>query len=111
MGSSFIFGNVFCLGVLISASDEVVVYGLNRETYSMEMFCALPTDVLGMEYYAASYYPQPSSYKNQIQVVGIEDSTEVSIRLASSSGSVSYGGTTYQSGQTMTLTMNRYVLC
>ena len=44
-------------GILIQADDEIVVYGVNREVYSDDGYLALPTDVLGTEYYTMSYSP------------------------------------------------------
>ena len=35
-------------GVLIQASDEIFVSGINRQQFSADGFLALPTDVLGM---------------------------------------------------------------
>ncbi|CAH1777241.1 unnamed protein product, partial [Owenia fusiformis] len=44
-------------GILIQASDEVAVYGFNKEKYSTDGFLGLPTDVLGTDYFAVAYYP------------------------------------------------------
>lgn len=43
--------------VVITADDEVVVYGCNIEAYSNDAFLAFPTDVLGKEYYTVSHHP------------------------------------------------------
>ncbi|VDI13130.1 Hypothetical predicted protein, partial [Mytilus galloprovincialis] len=64
--------------------------------------------VLAMEYYTVTYYPP---YRRaQICVVGVEDSTTVSIKLSSCSncGSVTYNGATYNKGNTLTLRLDRY---
>ncbi|KAJ8314516.1 hypothetical protein KUTeg_006666 [Tegillarca granosa] len=96
-------------GFLITADDEVVAYGVNKQKYSNDAFLALPTDVLGKEYYAITYYPP---YRRaQIMVVGVQDSTSVTIRFSSSSWSKttdSYGGRTYKSGSTLRISVNRY---
>lgn len=95
-------------GILVSANDEVVIYGVNKQRYSNDAFLGLPTDVLGTEYYTVTYYPP---YREaQICVVGVTDSTQVTIKLSSCStcGSVTYGGKTYSKGNTLTVTLNRF---
>ena len=94
-------------GILVTASDEVVVYGVNKERYSNDGFVGLPTDVIGKEYYASTYAP---AYRYcLILVVGVHDRTRVEIRFANNNGvSVKYGGKTYGKNSKLTLTMNRY---
>ncbi|XP_060071250.1 uncharacterized protein LOC132551155 [Ylistrum balloti] len=94
--------------VWITADEEVVIYGVNKETYSCDAFLGLPTDVLGTEYYAITYYPP--SRQCELLVVGVNDSTTVNIRVGDAIGSryISWGGTNYYSGQTLTVTMNRF---
>lgn len=38
--------------LFITADEDVVVYGVNKEIYSADAFLALPLDVLGRKYYA-----------------------------------------------------------
>lgn len=96
-------------GILITADDEVVAYGVNKQTYSNDAFLALPTDVLGTEYYTVTYYPP--TRKTQIMVVGVHDSTSVTIKFPSGSWARttdSYNGKTYATGSTLALTLNKY---
>lgn len=65
--------------ILIEADDEIVVYGVNREVFSDDGYLALPTDVLGKEYYTMSY--SPSYYYGVLAVIGVQDRTHVSIQL------------------------------
>ena len=37
--------------LFVTADQDVVVYGVNKETYSADAFLALPLDVLGKKYY------------------------------------------------------------
>lgn len=69
----------------VSATDEVIVYGVNKEVYSTDAFLALPTDVIGSEYYTVSYFP--SSYHTEILVVGViaDTSVEINLKLSDSS--------------------------
>jgi len=41
--------------LFITADEDVVVYGVNKELYSADAFLAFPTDVLGNEYYAGLF--------------------------------------------------------
>ena len=94
-------------GILVTASDEVVIYGINKEAYSNDGFVGLPTDVLGKEYYATTYAP---AYRYcLILVVGVHDNTRVEITFGNNNGvSVRYGSKTYGKNSKLTLTMNRY---
>ncbi|KAJ8315039.1 hypothetical protein KUTeg_007189 [Tegillarca granosa] len=96
-------------GFLITADDEIVAYGVNKQLNSNDAFLALPTDVMGTEYYAISYYPP---YRRcQLMVVGVEDSTSVQIKFPSNSWAQttdSYNGQTYAAGSTLSITVNRY---
>ena len=99
-------------GVLIQASDEVVVYGINKDTFSNDGFLALPTNVLGKRYFAVTFYP--STMRCQIGVVGVHDQTVVTLkfpRYRATSGEepvvVTFGGKTYRSGDKLTVNLNR----
>ncbi|CAC5401261.1 unnamed protein product [Mytilus coruscus] len=70
-------------GILVSADDEVVIYGVNKQTKSNDAFLGLPVDVLSDEYFAITYYPPYR--KAQLCVVGVSDSTNVQIKLPSCS--------------------------
>lgn len=41
----------------IVASEDIVVYGINKQTWSTDGFLALPVDVVGTEYYTAHFHP------------------------------------------------------
>lgn len=43
--------------IRIIADGDVVVYGINKQTWSTDGFLAFPTDVIGQEYYTSHYYP------------------------------------------------------
>lgn len=94
-------------GILIQADDEIVVYGVNREVYSDDGYLALPTDVLGTEYYTMSY--SPSYYYCVFAVIGIQDQTQVSIHLPNTpSLNVTYKGHTYYKNQWINVTLDRF---
>ncbi|OWF44661.1 SCO-spondin-like [Mizuhopecten yessoensis] len=94
--------------VLVTADDEVVIYGVNKETYSCDAFLGLPTDVMGTEYYAVTYYPP--SRQCELLIVGVNDSTTVNIKVGEAIGSryITWGGQNYYKGNTLTVTMNRF---
>lgn len=95
-------------GILVSADDEVVVYGVNKEQYSNDAFLGLPTDVLGMEYYAVTWYPP--SQQCELMVVGVIDGTTVSFTFPSSmpSNAVTYNGNSYSGGSTLTVAIDKF---
>ena len=89
----------------ISADNNIVVYGVNKADHSTDAFLGLPINVLGTEYYAIT---NPNS-QTQIMVIGVEDTTAVSITLPTTTGgNVDYGGTSYAAGSTITETVDRF---
>lgn len=97
--------------ILVQASDEILVYGVNKEEYSNDAFLVYPTDTVGREYYTVSYWPP--HIKTQFAIVGVYDDTFVSILLPSSKNGTQYplfqyDGKTWHTGDTLNLTMDRY---
>lgn len=43
--------------ITVKATGDIVVYGINKQTWSTDGFLAFPVDVVGTEYYTAHYYP------------------------------------------------------
>ncbi|CAH1801685.1 unnamed protein product, partial [Owenia fusiformis] len=74
-------------GILVTASDEIALYGFNKETYSTDGFLGLPTDVMGTAYYAMAY--SPAKYQTELGIAALFDSTEVSITHTGSTTIVS----------------------
>ena len=96
-------------GILITATDEVIIYGINKEYYSNDGFLGLPTDVLGKEYYATTYAPV-SNYYCQILVIGVYDNTNVEIKFADNEGIyVHYEGRNYFRNSILALKIDRYL--
>ncbi|XP_062574882.1 IgGFc-binding protein-like [Saccostrea cucullata] len=94
-------------GILISADEEVVAYGVNREVWSDDAYLALPTDVLGKEYYTISY--SPSYYYCEFAVIGVHDHSHVYIQLANHPNvSVTFRNHVYHGGDWINTTLNRY---
>ena len=94
-------------GIYISADEEVVVYGVNRELYSDDAYLALPTDVLGKEYYTVSY--APSYYYCEFAVIGAHDHTRVHIKLANHPNiTVHFRGHVYHKNQWINVTLDRF---
>lgn len=94
-------------GILVTASDDISLYGFNKGTVSVGAFLALPTDVLGKRYYAITYYPP--RIQCQVLVAAVYNSTVVNIRLGTALGndSVQYEGRVYTAGETITINMDR----
>ncbi|XP_061184992.1 SCO-spondin-like [Saccostrea echinata] len=95
-------------GIWVTASDEIVIYGVNKEHYSNDGFVGLPTDVLSDEYYVVTWYPP---YRQcELLVVGVEDSTKVTITLGQYMGSryVSYNRKNYKKGNSISENLNKF---
>ncbi|KAK3092135.1 hypothetical protein FSP39_025493 [Pinctada imbricata] len=92
-------------GILIQSDHEIVVYGINKEVYSDDGYLALPTDALGKTYYTANY---KTYYYAVFLVVGVQDSTHVSIQLTTDNPvNVTFKGKHYKGGDWINVTMNR----
>ncbi|XP_023931784.1 uncharacterized protein LOC106153735 isoform X3 [Lingula anatina] len=93
--------------ILVEATDDVVVYGINREPFSNDGFLALPVTALGRDYYAVTY--SPPTVKTELGVVAIQDMTFLQITLPSRAGMVAeFEGTNYTSGQVISRILNSY---
>ena len=94
-------------GILVKASDEIVIYGFNQELHSNDGFLGFPTDVLGKEYYAVCM--KAKKYYTLILVVGVYDNTNVEIKLANNDGvKVQYNGDTYGKNSVLMVKVDRY---
>ncbi|KAJ8304500.1 hypothetical protein KUTeg_018083 [Tegillarca granosa] len=93
--------------IRITASEEVTVYGVNKEQYSTDGFVALPVDTLGTEYVAVTW-----TDKAELMIIATEDNTAVSITFPSTSPgtaiSITIFSATYGNGDTLNITMNKY---
>ncbi|XP_048746179.2 uncharacterized protein LOC125658800 [Ostrea edulis] len=95
-------------GIRITGTDEIVIYGFNKERNSNDGFVGLPVDVLSDEYYAVSWYPP---YREcEMLVVGVEDSTSVSVTIGQYMGNryVYYNKKKYYKGNTVKENLNKY---
>lgn len=88
--------------VVVTSDEEVVVYGVNKEAFSTDGFLALPVDVLGTEYYAATWV---TSGVAMIGLAGVENDTTVTFSLRPGL-SVYVDGTPYQ--DSLTINLDRY---
>ncbi|CAH1272771.1 SELP [Branchiostoma lanceolatum] len=93
-------------GVSITSDTEIIVYGVNKDQYSSDGFLGLPKDVLGNEYFVASYtYSPPPSLPSEFGVFGTEDNTDVEITLR---GKTQYQGVTYYAGDVFSLVLGKF---
>ena len=88
-------------GFVVTATEDLVVYGLNQVRYTTDAFLALPSYIQRFEYVVASYGGRPGS---SVGVVAIEDSTTVTLLP---SVTLSGGGFSYSSGRNHTIQMQR----
>ncbi len=89
-------------GILITALDEVAVYGLNRMVESTDGFTALPTDAIGTDYFVLGY-ANTIDYVvgggTNLTLAASEDNTQVTITPTVSAG-------VRVAGQPFTITLN-----
>ncbi|CAH1788157.1 unnamed protein product, partial [Owenia fusiformis] len=94
-------------GILIQASAEVAVYGFNKEKQSTDGFLGLPTDVLGTDYFAVTYYPP--TMQTEIGIAAVYNNTKVYFKLKYSlTGHVTYDNDVYFGGDTLTVNLDEY---
>lgn len=93
-------------GVLITATEEITVFGVNKEIYSTDGFVSLPTDSLGTEYILVTW-----SSEGEFMIIGVTNGTIVNITLptfVSTNLAVSYHGNIYTNGDVFTVYLDRY---
>ncbi|KAI8521974.1 hypothetical protein Bbelb_017280 [Branchiostoma belcheri] len=93
--------------VHITSDVEIVVYGVFAEKASSDAYLALPTDVLGTEYFVpcATMEENARSYPVEFGVVGIHDGTTVTIVP---SQAVTFDGQNYAAGQEFSVRLDRF---
>ncbi|KAI8486632.1 hypothetical protein Bbelb_356070 [Branchiostoma belcheri] len=100
--------------VHVASTDgvEIVVYAMFAELESSDAYLALPTDVLGTEYYTASSSIARNGNEegwddmpSQFGVVGVRDGTTVTIVP---SQDVEFDGRHYPAGQSFTVSLDRF---
>jgi len=72
-------------GVLVTANDEIVAYGLNQSSATTDAFLGLPTDILGTNHIVQGYG------SSEFVVAGVEDQTTVTITPSINTGSRTAG--------------------
>ena len=93
-------------GILVTASADVSVYGINKGLYATDGFLALPMDTLGKEYYAISY--TPDGHYCELGIVATKDDTIVHMILPTRNNlRITYKGNTYQQGEIIAVTLDR----
>ena len=94
-------------GILIEASDEIVVYGFNKEPFSNDAFLGIPCDAIGSEYYVTAFLP--SFFKSEILIVGVSNGTSLQIKLSATLESLVYfHGGNFSKNQWINLTIDAY---
>ncbi|XP_078685483.1 IgGFc-binding protein-like [Branchiostoma floridae x Branchiostoma belcheri] len=92
-------------GISISAESEVIVYGVNKYRATTDGFLALPVDVLGTDYYVASYTPISSTLYSEFGIFGVSNQTKVTVTL---SDDAYFLERRYDAGSTIVFTLNRF---
>lgn len=97
-------------GILISASADIAVYGMNKDGVSCGGYMALPVDALGTKNFALSWWPDPGTRRNsQFAIVATEDNTEVNVNFLPGRGAKAMLGTTrYDSRNALSMVLQKY---
>ncbi|MEC4748725.1 PKD domain-containing protein [Methylomicrobium sp. Wu6] len=72
-------GKIENKGLILSAPDEFVVYGLNQKVFTTDAYLGLPTDVAGTEYIVPSMPNSKTSLTSELQIIAQQDGTEVTV--------------------------------
>ncbi|KAI8521228.1 hypothetical protein Bbelb_009820 [Branchiostoma belcheri] len=98
--------------VHVTSDVEIVVYGVFAELKSSDAYLALPTDVLGTEYFAACSSIARNRHQEgwddmpaQFGVAGVHDGTDVTIVP---SQDVEFDRQDYRAGQPFTVRLDRF---
>jgi len=75
------------LGVHVTASADVAVYGLNQQERTTDAYLGLPVDSLGTDYLVMAAKSDLVNPGSQLAVVGVQDSTSVTITPSATVGS------------------------
>ena len=97
-------------GIHISASEDIVVLGFNKQEEACGGFKVMPIDALGYNYYAMSWWPN-SGDKNfgEIGVVATEDQTTVRFIIQRSKGvSFTYDGSDYDEDRPLEVVLDKH---
>ncbi|KAI8482688.1 hypothetical protein Bbelb_395680 [Branchiostoma belcheri] len=98
--------------VHVTSAEEIVIYGVFAEQATSDAYLALPTDVLGTEYFVACATVKRSRNKEgfnefptEFGVAGVSDGTTVTINPTQA---VTFGGNNYPAGQDFTVSLDRF---
>lgn len=86
------------MAVHIVADTEIAVYGMSHKQYSSDAFMAMPLDVLGTEYRTMCYPTSLMSFNStpgEFWIVGIQDSTNITITPAAQTANGRAGGRSF----------------
>eukprot|EP00105_Crassostrea_gigas_P037696 XP_019921844.1 PREDICTED: IgGFc-binding protein-like [Crassostrea gigas] len=92
----------------VSASDEIIVYGINKEEYSCDAFLAFPIDVLGTEYYTVSHFPSTYATEFLIASVFTDTAVDITLKLNSDKTMIQFEKKLYANGDVLNVLMNPY---
>ncbi|XP_061179024.1 uncharacterized protein LOC133187622 [Saccostrea echinata] len=94
-------------GLLIEASNEIVVYGFNKEPFSNDAFLAIPCDAIGTDYFVTSYLP--SFFKSELLIVGVSNATSIGIKLSTTLQSViTFQGSNFSKSQWINISIDAF---
>ena len=105
-------------GISVVANEEITVIGMNKMSNTAGGYLGIPTDSLGTQYYAVTYFADPLTFPNsqgisQIAVVSTDDGTVVTFALPPNPTNPSevvlrYAGNNYRAGDVFSVNLQKF---
>ncbi len=67
------------LGIHVTSTDDISVYGLNQMKFTTDAYLALPVDALGKQYVVSGWQSSSAGQYSQATLVASEDNTQLTI--------------------------------
>ena len=105
-------------GISVIANEEIMVIGINKMFGAAGGYLGIPTESLGTQYYAVTYFADPLTFPSsqgisQIAVVSTDDGTVVTFALPPNPTNPSevllqYAGNNYRAGDVFSVNLQRF---
>jgi len=94
--------------VRIRANGDMIIYALNRNTFSSDGFAVFNNNQIGSDYYAAAYSPE--TLNTEVGIIATESGlTTIRIRVPhGNDNAIIWDGNTYNQGSDFTITLAQY---
>ncbi|XP_053382873.1 uncharacterized protein LOC123541463 isoform X2 [Mercenaria mercenaria] len=91
-------------GIHVISDKDISIYAVSQQQYTSDGFLVLPYTAMSTEFYVVSYTVKT---KSEFAVVAATDDTTVNVTFSTTAGRVTFEGSSYANGQTLTYKLNR----